>query len=789
MKKQFKLFSLLAVIIVGMFAVAGRLFFSAANATYVEGIIAQDTIWTPTDSPFVVSKDLIVAPAVTLTIMPGVEVRFGGNFSLFVGGRLVADGTQDNWITFTSNKGNPSAGDWNTIQFFSGTQPSSLAYCLIEYAVNGTTIQSSNVKITNSKIRNNLQYAINMENGTLEVTNSEISNNAVGGITVKDGDVKIQNNEIRTSGTGIFLTGNLTLPVDISQNTVLLNNQSGIQIDVFTYSSLTILYNTVSSNGKGFYVSGWANTQITNNSVAYNTIGIFYESEIPTFHVALFNDIYGNAYGMDVSLEATVDASYNYWGDESGPYHTSLNPNGKGNLVGGDGVNLDFIFFLTSPIAYINQRPTANLLSDMRVVRPNQSITFFATTSTDDGRVDQYYFNFGDGQNSSWTPLSVFVHQYSSVGTYYATVTVLDDFGVNSNNVATVRIDVQDLPSLTVSLTPSYVNMGSEKEQPITVYATDGTSPVADANITLFSLTGRSVTYSSGLTDSTGYLTSSFSAPNVVEKTYVRITATASKNGYADGSDFEYLSVLPLLSVQVTLSSSSIKSEATINGTVHVTHNENPVEGVAVTISSDNGGSFSPANGTTNANGDFKFTFIAPQTLTQVNATITATATKSDYWDGVAQTTITITPRTLVVQVIANPNIAESSTTSSLIVHVTSEGNPVEDATVSVSSDNGGTFSIASGNTDAYGDVRLNFTAPEATAEIDVTITANADKSGYVNGQGQTKITVTPVPSPQSEVFGLPLTTLLLIIIPIVVVVIVVVLIKAKIIVFSSEES
>jgi len=787
MKKQFKLLTLLAVIIAGMFAAAGRLFF-LASATYVEGIILQDTIWTPTDSPFVVSKDLIVAPNVTLTIMPGVEVRFGGNFSLFITGRLVANGTQDNWITFTSNKEKRMAGDWTTILFISGTQQSSMVYCLIEYARNGTTIQNSDVKIMNSKMRNNSQNAINMENGTLEVTNSEISNNAAGGITIKDGNVKIQNNEIRDSGNGIFLTGFLTQEVDISRNRVLLNNQSGIRIGTFIHTSLTILYNTLSSNEKGFYVSGWANTLITNNSIAYNKMGIFYESDITTSHMALFNDIYGNDYGMDVSRDATVYAPYNYWGDESGPYHISLNPNGKGNPVGGDGFNLDFIFFLTSPIGYINQRPTASLLSDMTAVRPNQTVTFFATTSTDDGRVDLYYFSFGDGKTSGWTPLSVFAHKYSSVGTYYATVTVMDDFGVNSNNAVTVTMDVRDLPSLTVSLTTSSVSMGSGKQLPITVYATDGVSPVANAEITLFSIVGGSLTPSSGLTSSTGYLTSSFTAPIVDQKTYVRITATASKDGYSDGSDFEYLSVLPLLSAQVTLDPSLIKSEATSNGTVHVTHNTNSIEGVAITISSDSGGSFSPANGTTDAKGDFRFTFWAPQTLTQLNVTVTAMAKKSGYWDDVAQSKVTVDPKILTVQLIADPTSVESNADSSMIVHVASDGIPVENATVSLSSNMGGSFSAATGKTDANGDFRFNFTAPETTAQVNVTVTASAAKVGYVSGERQTQIITIPSPSPEPSVAGLPLTTILLIAIPIVVVVIVAVLIKAKIIVFSSEE-
>ena len=88
------------------------------NATYVEGPITQDTIWTLVDSPFVLSNDVTVYSNATLTIESGVEVRFGGAFSLVVSGKLYANGT-DREITFTSNKEQPAVGDWNSIVFLS----------------------------------------------------------------------------------------------------------------------------------------------------------------------------------------------------------------------------------------------------------------------------------------------------------------------------------------------------------------------------------------------------------------------------------------------------------------------------------------------------------------------------------------------------------------------------------------------------------------------------------------------------------------------------------------------
>ena len=621
-KKQLKLFSLLVIMIFGVFTFANSLFFFAASATYVEGDITQDTVWTLTDSPFVVSKDVTVDLNATLTIEPGVEVRFGGTFRLIVKGRLIATGTQDNMITFTSNKDQPGAGDWNAIEF-RGTEQSTLAYCSIKYAKNGTTIANGNVEIKNCEISDN-------QNGIYVTGNNQAS---------------IHDNTIRSNAYGIILAGNSISGVNIRQNNVLSNTQSGIQLDANAYSNIDILYNILSANNKGFYVSGQASTSITNNSISYNTLGIFYEKA--QGHEAHFNDIYGNTLGMDVSSTANVTATYNYWGDESGPYHISLNPDGKGDPVGGDGVSLDFIFFLTAPIGYINERPTAMLLTDKTLVPPNQTVTFIATTSSDDRRVDQYLFDFGDGKNSGWTTLTIFVHEYSSNGTYNARVTVKDDFDVNSTNVAEITVNVQDLTPLDVSLTPSSYTVGSEEQVSITVHVTDGASAVENASITLFSIKAGSFTPSSGLTNSTGDFTTTFTAPNVSQITNVRITATASKSGYADGSDYKYLEVLPLLLVQVTADPTTVISEATSNVKVHVTSSGQPVTDAIVTISSDGSGNFSAETGTTDSNGNVTSVFTAPQTTTQLNIIITATTTKIGYVDGEDQATITVTPKTI----------------------------------------------------------------------------------------------------------------------------------------------
>jgi len=739
MKKQFRLFAILLIIVFSIFNFANRTLFPAVNATYVEGQITQDTIWTLVDSPFVVAKDVIVCPGVTLTIEPEVEVRFGGNFSLIVKGRLIAIGTKDKMISFTSNKDKPKAGDWATIKFL-GTQPSTLINCTIECGTNGITVENGTLKIQNSLVNLNSKNGIMMTNGDVEVKNNEITNNTGGIYIASNKRVTIQNNIIKLNRDGIILSGNSTSGINIYQNKVF-NNRNGILLEADAYNNTLILNNTLSANSYGFYVSTNASTYITRNYVLNNTIGIYYEKGN---HTAYFNDICGNTlYGMNALLIATVNATYNYWGDKSGPFHESLNPRGRGNRVGGDGVNIDFIPFLTVPIDYKNMRPTAILWTDKVLVAPNQTVTFIGTDSYDDGRVDQYFFDFGDKTNSSWTTLSLFAHSYSYTGNYTAKLKVMDDFG-NESNEASTTIKVQNLKPLEASITLSNYTVCYNEEVLVTVYVSNGTGAAKNANVTLFSVKGGSFTPISGLTNSTGYFTSTFTAPNVTEVTNIRIIARASETNFADGSDYEYLKVLPPPIIEITAEPAIVKSEETATVTVYVTNVfEEPLAEVLLRLSSDNG-SLSATTGVTNLNGSATFTFTAPQTLSQINVTIMVTAIKTGYAEGHNQRTIRVIPKILAVEVTANPAIIVSEAISTITAHVTYDEAPISNVTVTMSSDRGGNFGKITEITDSNGNAAFIFTAPQTTIRdgIKATITVTATKSGYVSGENQTMITI-----------------------------------------------
>jgi parallel beta-helix repeat protein len=741
MKKQMKLLAVLLIIIFNIFNFANRTLFQPVNATYVEGPITQDTIWTLVDSPFVLSNNVTVYPDATLTIEPGVEVRFGENFWLIVNGRVIANGVEDKLICFTSNKLAPMNGDWGTI-LINGTQPSSLTYCIIEYGTNGICVEDGSLNIQYSSIRANAENGIIINNGIVIVKNNEIFNNIMSGICITDGSqIIIQNNVISSNGDGILLAGHLAGEIDIEQNNILLNGQSGITLEADAYYNTVIINNNVSTNFNGFRVSTNTSTYITRNYISNNMIGIYYENGIN--HEAHFNDIYDNNLGMDVSPAATVDATYNYWGHRSGPLHESLNSHGKGNPVGGNGVNLDFIFFLSQPIDYTNARPTAVLWTDKILVAPNQNVTFVGADSYDDGRVDQYFFDFGDGTNSGWITLPLFNHSYSSTGTHIARLTVVDDFNVTSENIATTTISVQNLTPLEASVTLSNYIVNYNEDASITVYVSDGTSAVENATVTLFSVKGGNFTPQSGLTNSTGYFTATFTASNLTEITNVRIIARGSKTGYADCSDYTYLKVLPPLSVQVTAEPATVKSEETATVTIYVTGEfEEPVANASLVLSVDNG-NLSATTGSTDLNGRATFNFAAAQTTTMdgLNATITAIATKSGYGDGKGQVIIVIEPKLLIVQIDAEPRVTVSEGKINVTIHVTYDMMSIQGANVTIMSED---LPTTSGLTNPSGDAMFTITAPPVNAPYDVTIIVRASKIGYADGENLSNVTINP---------------------------------------------
>ena len=118
------------------------------------------------------------------------------------------------------------------------------------------------------------------------------------------------------------------------------NNHGGIDLYMCNFSLIT--NNIISSNSyNGIRLHLSNENEITHNVITSHTIGINIRME-SSLNIVHFNEITDNSeFGIDASENdgVIVNASYNWWGHPSGPYHASENPEGDGDEV------TDFVHF------------------------------------------------------------------------------------------------------------------------------------------------------------------------------------------------------------------------------------------------------------------------------------------------------------------------------------------------------------------------------------------------------------------------------------------------------------
>ena len=202
-------------------------FLDAASGTPVlvntlPTIISSNKILTAGTIYFSMSK-VHVKPGVTLTIEPGVILKFGTSMGLVVDGNLQLRGTQANPITLTSETGEL----WPGIKINAVSANSVVEWANIEYASTGIEVEagSDNASILNSNFRNNLNGIVfSGTNGS--ITNNTITNNE-NGIVVVSASPQISGNIVtNNTATGVVVKG-LSLPL-INLNNVITNNSTGL---------------------------------------------------------------------------------------------------------------------------------------------------------------------------------------------------------------------------------------------------------------------------------------------------------------------------------------------------------------------------------------------------------------------------------------------------------------------------------------------------------------------------------------------------------------------------------
>lgn len=148
-----------------------------------------------------------------LTILPGTRVVFApldrdgddiGDSELLVEGSLVAEGTADLPILFTSGADDPAPADWKYL-YFDFAREARLAHVISEYAYSGVQIHFCKARVTDSEFRFN-QDGVRFSTVNLELSGNLIHHNRHGlRFEERRSSARIHHNTIRDNEIGLFV--------------------------------------------------------------------------------------------------------------------------------------------------------------------------------------------------------------------------------------------------------------------------------------------------------------------------------------------------------------------------------------------------------------------------------------------------------------------------------------------------------------------------------------------------------------------------------------------------------
>ncbi|MFN3762308.1 MAG: Ig-like domain-containing protein, partial [Anaerolineae bacterium] len=280
-------------------------------------------------------RGFIVPPNVTLTIEPGITVK-EDQADFIVQGHLEAVGTATQPITFTSVA--DTAPGWDGLLFDGGT--GNLRHFTVRCAGHNNTagfgagitarnVLTGQVRLESGQIRDVCHWHGSSESG-LVVADSRVvvSDTLFTGI----GDLHDTQND-----AGLYITG-AGSTVILQNSTIAENKVDGVHM---SGGQVTMTQVSLVRNGRyGVLVDGdTAALRMTRSGVMLN--GVDGVRNTGAAQVILGgapgagNDILANT-GLGVNQVGTggvITATYNWWGDPTGPYHPTLNPGGKGNRV------------------------------------------------------------------------------------------------------------------------------------------------------------------------------------------------------------------------------------------------------------------------------------------------------------------------------------------------------------------------------------------------------------------------------------------------------------------------
>lgn len=228
------------------------------------GELKENTTWKAAESPVIVTCPTTVTEGNTLTVEPGVQVRFKkssrkGRPGMFIEGQLIARGTEDTPVIFTSDARKPFQGDWSSIKF-SETSVGTKLDANGKY-VKGSILEFAVIELGGGSGKIGV---IEVHDTALLLSNVVIHKNAASAVRVKRGTINIRDSLLRSnSNSQAFGSGVLahSSTVIIERTDIIDNHVAGQGAGVFAHdSTVTVtdamfIGNRSDANGAALFVT------------------------------------------------------------------------------------------------------------------------------------------------------------------------------------------------------------------------------------------------------------------------------------------------------------------------------------------------------------------------------------------------------------------------------------------------------------------------------------------------------------------------------------------------------